>query len=54
LATNELPFLKSADQSIKRRFVFIHLKQSFLGKEDPTLKDKLKEEKNEIFVWAIE
>ena len=54
LATNELPYLKSADQSIKRRFVFVHLKKSFIGQEDPTLKDKLKAEKNQIFVWAIE
>ena len=54
LATNELPYLKSADYSIKRRFVFIHLKKSFIWQEDPTLKDKLKAEKNQIFVWAIE
>jgi putative DNA primase/helicase len=54
LATNELPYLKSADQSIKRRFIFIHLKKSFIWQEDPTLKDKLKAEKTQIFVWAIE
>ena len=54
LATNELPYLKSADYSIKRRFIFIHLKKSFVWQEDPTLKDKLKAEKSQIFVWAIE
>ena len=29
------------------------MKQSFLWKEDPTLKERLKSEKNLIFVWAI-
>jgi len=54
LATNELPHLRSADLSIKRRFVFINLKKSFVGKEDPMLKDTLKLERNQIFTRAIE
>lgn len=54
LATNELPYLKTLDNSIKRRFVFLNLKQSFVWKEDLNLKDKLKFERDAIFVWAIE
>lgn len=54
IATNEMPYIKGSDHSIKRRFVFIHLKQSFIGREDPNLKQKLNEEKEEIFLWAIE
>lgn len=34
LATNELPYLRSVDNSIARRFIFLHLKQSFFGRED--------------------
>jgi len=54
LATNDLPRLKSADQSIKRRFVFLHLKNSFIWREDYWLKDRLKKEKEEIFIRAIQ
>lgn len=53
IATNELPFLKTIDNSIKRRFVFLHLKQSFYGKENPNLVKEILEEKENIFVWAI-
>lgn len=57
VATNELPYIKSIDQSIKRRFVFLHLKHSFLGKEDPLLKKKLQDERDWIFArafkWAV-
>ena len=53
IATNELPFLKSIDNSVRRRFVFLELKKSFYGKEDPKLFDKLIEEKENIFVRAI-
>ena len=54
LATNELPYLKTIDNSIKRRFVFIHLKQSFYGRENPNLKKELLEERDSIFVWVVE
>lgn len=53
IATNELPFLKTIDNSIRRRFVFLDLKKSFYGKENPKLKIEILEEKNDIFVWAI-
>ena len=54
IATNELPYLKTIDNSIRRRFVFLNLKQSFYGKEDPDLINKILSEKDNIFVWAIE
>ncbi len=54
IATNELPYLKTIDNSIRRRFVFLNLKQSFIGKEDFNLLNKILEEKNNIFVWAID
>jgi putative DNA primase/helicase len=54
IATNTLPFLKSIDNSVRRRFAFLELKQSFYGKEDITLVDKLITEKESIFVWAIQ
>lgn len=54
VATNELPYLKTPDNSIKRRFVFVHLQKSFYGKENPELSSKLLKEKEQIFAWAIE
>ena len=53
IATNELPYLKTIDNSIRRRFIFLHLKQSFYGKENPNLIDEILEEKNDIFVWSV-
>jgi putative DNA primase/helicase len=53
IATNEQPYLKTIDDSIRRRFIYLHLKNSFLGKEDFDLLDKLSEEKELIFAWAI-
>jgi phage/plasmid-associated DNA primase len=54
MATNELPYVKTIDDSIKRRFVFLQLKQSFKGKEDVTLIDKIITEKEAIFARAIQ
>lgn len=54
VATNELPFIKSIDNAIRRRFAFLELKKSFYGKEDPGLIDKLIKEKDDIFVRSIQ
>jgi putative DNA primase/helicase len=53
IATNELPYLKTIDDSIRRRFIFLHLKQSFYGRENPNLKNEILTEKNDILVRAI-
>ena len=53
IATNELPYIKTIDNSIRRRFIFIHLKKSFYGKENPNLIKEILEEKDNIFVWAM-
>ena len=53
IAANELPYLKSIDDSIRRRFIMLELKQSFVWREDYTLKDTLKEEREQIFAWAM-
>lgn len=52
--TNELPHIKSIDNAIRRRFVFLPLKNSFLNKPDPDLKYKLLGESSQIFVRAID
>lgn len=54
VATNELPYLKGFDDSIRRRFVFLELKNSFINKQNHNLKEELKQEKNEIFARAIQ
>lgn len=53
VATNELPYLKGFDNSIRRRFVFLELKNSFINKQNPNLKEELKQEKSEIFARAV-
>jgi len=53
IATNELPYLKTIDNSIRRRFIFLHLKQSFYWRENPNLVKEILEEKESIFVWSI-
>ena len=53
-ATNTMPYIKSHDNSIKRRFIFLELKASFVWKEDHKLIDKILSEKDWIFIRAIE
>ncbi len=53
LATNAMPSIRNVDQSIKRRFIFVPLKNCFIGKEDIYLKDKLKDEIQWIFARAL-
>lgn len=54
IATNELPRVTTPDFSISRRFVILHLKKSFFGKENRNLKYELEKELPEIITWSIE
>jgi len=53
IATNNLPKIQSMDHSAKRRFIFLELRQSFLGREDFDLLAKLLLEKEDIFARAF-
>jgi len=52
--TNELPRLSDASGALAGRFVVIRLTNSFFGKEDPQLLDKLLVELPGILNWALE
>lgn len=52
-ASNHRPYIKSVDNSINRRFVFIHLKKNFVWRENPNLTEELLGEKTAIIWWAL-
>lgn len=51
---NELPQFTDASGAFASRFILMTTDVSFLGKEDPTLADRLKAELPGILLWAIE
>ncbi len=54
IAVNELPKLPDEAGAIKTRLLLIHFRNSFAGKEDTTLKPRLKAEAPGVAVWALE
>ncbi|MGV7240926.1 hypothetical protein [Caballeronia sp. M23-90] len=54
MLSNELPRLNDASGALSSRFVIVTLQNSFLGKEDHGLKDRLLGELPGIFNWAIQ
>lgn len=50
---NELPRLSDASSALSGRFLLLKLEQSFYGKEDPALTDRLLKELPGILKWAI-
>ena len=54
LLTNELPRLHDSSGALAGRFMTIRLTESFYGKEDPSLTEKLLLELPSIFNWAVE
>jgi putative DNA primase/helicase len=54
LLSNELPKLGDASGAIASRFVVLQLAQSWLGKEDLDLEDKLSREMTGILNWALD
>jgi putative DNA primase/helicase len=54
LLSNELPKLGDASGAMASRFVVLQLAQSWLGKEDLDLEDKLSEEMTGILNWALD
>jgi putative DNA primase/helicase len=53
ILTNELPRLADASGALAGRFIMLVLKQSFYGREDPALTNKLLAELPGILNWAI-
>ena len=54
ILTNELPALTEGSGALANRFIIIRFIQSFLGREDPNLTNKLLPELPGILNWAIE
>jgi putative DNA primase/helicase len=54
ITTNELPAIADASGTLPSRFVLLKLTESFYGKEDLDLKEKLHAELPGILNWALE
>lgn len=54
IVTNELPRINDASGALSSRFLIVETRQSFLGKEDRGLEDRLRAELPGILAWAIE
>lgn len=54
MMSNELPDLPDSSNALTTRMLFLRFTQSFVGREDPTLDDKLKVELPGIFLWALD
>lgn len=54
ILTNELPNITDVSGALASRFVILHLKESFLGREDLGLFGKLERELPGILKWALE
>ncbi|PSM41491.1 NTP-binding protein [Streptomyces dioscori] len=54
ILSNELPHFGDSSGVIAKRFVLLNMTVSWLGKEDPTLMDKLTAEMPGILNWALE
>lgn len=53
IAVNELPELPDHARSLERRLVLLYFPETFEGREDRTLKDRLPKEAPGIAVWAL-
>ena len=54
MLTNQLPRFTDQSGALANRFVLLLLKQSFLGRENPTLTEELCEELPGIFNWSLD
>jgi len=54
IAVNELPKLPDEAGALKTRLLLLHFRNSFAGREDTTLKPRLKAEAPGVAVWGLE
>lgn len=54
IAANEMPSLPDPSGALASRYIAIPFTQSFLGREDTTLSQRIKTEMSGIFNWAME
>ena len=51
---NHRPQLRNVTDALKKRIKIIPFMQSFIGREDPTLATKLREESSFVLFWLLE
>jgi putative DNA primase/helicase len=51
--TNEIPEFEDESGALPNRFIVLEMRESFLGREDPDLTDKLLAERPGILNWAL-
>lgn len=54
IMSNEMPDLRDASQALAERMIPLRMENSFVGREDPTLKDQLDAELGGILHWALD
>lgn len=54
IMSNEMPSLKDASQALAERMMPLRMRNSFVGREDPRLKDRLDDELGGILRWALD
>lgn len=54
MASNEMPRLPDAAAALPTRLLTLHFTESFVGREDTDLLERLMEEIEEILAWAVE
>ena len=54
ISVNSMPDLPDHERSLDRRILLLHFGECFTGREDTTLKDRLREEAPGIAVWGLE
>lgn len=54
ILTNELPRMHDASGALASRFIVLRTNQSFLGREDTTLTERLLQELPGILLWALD
>lgn len=54
MMSNELPAFMDSSNAMNSRIVMLKMRKSFLGREDETLKRRLRDEVQGVFNWALE
>jgi len=53
MASNEFPRLSDSSQALSSRMIILQMNNSFYGKEDTDLEERLKAELPSIFMWSV-
>jgi putative DNA primase/helicase len=54
IMTNELPNLSDSSSALANRYIILSMLNSWIGKEDPELENRIRPELSNIILWALE